>query len=99
MPETSHSWKKGGSPTDLSKVKTAGGREGESKQSLGWQRDMSYFSLSKIKMGIDLSWALQTKDNRGPRFVSETLFLMICRMCVPRPRVFSSSPVFSILLE
>lgn len=98
-PVTSSTGKESGSPMDLSKVKTAVAREGEPKQSPGWQRDMAYFSLSKIKMGIDLSWGLQTKDRPGRRFGSEASFLTVCRLQVPRPRVSSSYLACSILLE
>lgn len=37
---------------------------------------------------------LQIKDNPGPRFVSETLFLMVCRIHDPRPRVFQFKSCF-----
>lgn len=61
IPVMSWTWKKGDSSTTFSKVKAAWGRAGELRQSLGQQGNMNYFSLSKIKMGIDLSWVYKQR--------------------------------------
>lgn len=55
VPVMSSTLKKSGSPIEFSKVKTAVARVGESKESLDWQRDVAYSSLSKIKVGMNLS--------------------------------------------
>lgn len=81
-PAMSRTWEKWGSPTNVSKVKKAGGRAGELKQSLGWQRDISYFALSKIKMGIDLSWVYKQRTIQDLDLYLRPCSSVVCRMHV-----------------
>jgi len=74
-----HTLQKRGSPTDISEGGAGVARGGTDVKPGLAEGYGVFFSLSKIKTGIDFSRCLRTMD----RPASENLFFTVCRLQVP----------------